>query len=116
MEQVFSVIIPTYNRPGRLRDCLESMARLSYPGECFEVIVVDDGSVDGTREVVEALTRRAGQRVRLVRSGPDVLAPWVCSLIERRGYNKAVVALANKLARIGWAVVARGQAYQAVPA
>jgi hypothetical protein len=29
----------------------------------------------------------------------------------RRGHNKAVVALANKLTRIAWAVVARGECY-----
>jgi len=29
---------------------------------------------------------------------------WVIALAERRGYNKAVSALANKLARIIWAV------------
>jgi hypothetical protein len=33
---------------------------------------------------------------------------WVMALIERRGKNKATVALANKLIRIGWAVVRTG--------
>jgi GT2 family glycosyltransferase len=40
----FSIIIPTYNRPQPLRACLESLARLDYPRDRFEVIVVDDGS------------------------------------------------------------------------
>jgi GT2 family glycosyltransferase len=40
----FSVIIPTYNRPERLRNCLQALARLEYPQDRFEVIVVDDGS------------------------------------------------------------------------
>lgn len=40
----FSIIIPTYNRPERLEQCLQSIASLNYPTECFEVIVVDDGS------------------------------------------------------------------------
>lgn len=42
----------------------------------------------------------------------DTLSLWVMRLIERRGKNKAIVALANKLARIGWAVTTRQQAYQ----
>ena len=33
------------------------------------------------------------------------LAQWVQPIIARRGHNKAVVALANKLARIAWVIV-----------
>jgi glycosyltransferase involved in cell wall biosynthesis len=40
----FSVIIPTYERPGLLAECIRALARLDYPAERFEVIVVDDGS------------------------------------------------------------------------
>ena len=36
------------------------------------------------------------------------LAEWVQPIISRSGYNKAVVALANKLSRIAWVVVATG--------
>ncbi|MEQ9233782.1 glycosyltransferase [Coleofasciculus sp. E2-BRE-01] len=45
MEQfLFSVIIPSYNRPTQLAACLESLTQLDYPRDRFEVIVVDDGS------------------------------------------------------------------------
>lgn len=40
----FSIIIPTYNRPQKIRACLESLSLLHYPRDRFEVIVVDDGS------------------------------------------------------------------------
>ena len=46
----FSVIIPTYNRPAELAACLRGLARLDYPADLLEVIVVDDGgamSLDG---------------------------------------------------------------------
>lgn len=42
----------------------------------------------------------------------DAISRWVTRLIERRGKNKATVALANKLARIAWAVTTTGQAYK----
>lgn len=42
----------------------------------------------------------------------DALSVWVTRLIERRGKNKATVALANKLARIGWAIIHSGKPYQ----
>lgn len=42
----------------------------------------------------------------------DALNVWVTRLVERRGVNKATVALANKLSRIAWAVMVRGNDYQ----
>ncbi|MFE4104659.1 glycosyltransferase [Almyronema epifaneia] len=41
---IFSIIIPTYNRPQQIVACLEALTRLEYPRDRFEVIVVDDGS------------------------------------------------------------------------
>jgi glycosyltransferase involved in cell wall biosynthesis len=48
-----SVIVPTYNRKGYLRETLSSLARQTYPSDRFEVIVVDDGSMDGTVAIAE---------------------------------------------------------------
>ena len=45
---LFSVVIPTYNRLALLQRTLASVRRQSYAD--FEVIVVDDGSTDATRE------------------------------------------------------------------
>ncbi len=42
-QPLFSVIVPTYGRPGQLTTCLQALAHLHYPREHFEVIVVDDG-------------------------------------------------------------------------
>ncbi|ACK72574.1 glycosyl transferase family 2 [Gloeothece citriformis PCC 7424] len=50
---VFSIIIPTYNRPERLATCLESITHLNYPSDRFEVIVVDDGSKVSLDSVVK---------------------------------------------------------------
>ncbi|MHC4443523.1 MAG: glycosyltransferase [Planctomycetota bacterium] len=45
-----SVIIPTYNRKELLADTLESVAAQTFKD--YEIIVVDDGSDDGTREFI----------------------------------------------------------------
>ncbi|MGZ9148858.1 MAG: glycosyltransferase family 2 protein, partial [Candidatus Deferrimicrobiaceae bacterium] len=39
-----SVIVPTYNRPEMLADCLRSILHQTYPN--VEIIVVNDGGVD----------------------------------------------------------------------
>ena len=48
----FSIIIPTYNRPVQLGSCLKAISLLDYPRDCFEVIVVDDGSQKSPEAVV----------------------------------------------------------------
>ncbi len=44
-----SVIVCSYNGRRTIRDCFEGLTRLEYPD--FEVIVVDDGSQDGTADI-----------------------------------------------------------------
>jgi GT2 family glycosyltransferase len=40
---IFSIVIPTYNRPERVAACLEAISHLDYPRDGFEVIMIDDG-------------------------------------------------------------------------
>lgn len=55
---------------------------------------------------------RAALRQFQRQAPPDRLARWVCELAARVGQRKAIVALANKLARICWSVLAHGRPYQ----
>jgi len=52
-----SVVIPTYNRKGSLPGCLSAYAKQDFSPNDFEVILVDDGSTDGTGEAVESLRK-----------------------------------------------------------
>lgn len=47
-----TVVIPTYNRLNKLLETLDALSRQSYRD--FSVIIVDDGSPDGTTEKVKA--------------------------------------------------------------
>jgi glycosyltransferase involved in cell wall biosynthesis/tetratricopeptide (TPR) repeat protein len=49
---LFSVIVPTYNRLPILRKCLAALEAQTLPPANFEVIVIDDGSSDGTQELL----------------------------------------------------------------
>jgi len=50
-----SVVIPTYNRLPRLRRVIAALEHQTFPTAQFEVIVVSDGSTDGTDRVLEQL-------------------------------------------------------------
>lgn len=55
MENYVSVVIPTYNRKDSLPVVLRSLAQQSFPQDCYEILLVDNGSSDGTGEMVESL-------------------------------------------------------------
>ena len=48
-----SVIVPTYNYAHYISEAIDSVLSQSYPRELIEIIVVDDGSADNTREVLK---------------------------------------------------------------
>jgi glycosyltransferase involved in cell wall biosynthesis len=56
-----SVIIPCFNRQAVVAETLAALETQTLPAAEFEVIVVDDGSTDGTLEWLQAQAR-AGQR------------------------------------------------------
>jgi glycosyltransferase involved in cell wall biosynthesis len=56
-----SICIPTYNREHLLKETLDSVFAQTYKD--FEVVIVDDGSTDGTREMLQ----KCGYNVRYYR-------------------------------------------------
>lgn len=66
----------------------------------------------GNRYVRTLLVHGARSVVRVAHRKTDALSRWVLQLIQRCGRNKAIVALANKLARIAWAILRQGGVYQ----
>lgn len=79
----------------------------------------------GDRTTLMGISKRGSQHLRsllvhgaraVVRTAPnktDGNNQWVNQLWERRGFNRATVAVANKNARIIWAVLRTGEAYRA---
>jgi transposase len=59
---------------------------------------------------------RSALRAAATMKQPDRLRTWVLRIRETRGYNKAAVALANKMARIVWAVGKNDRAFESAPA
>jgi len=104
-----SVIVPTSDRAPLLRGCLESLLNQDFPEDRYEIVVVDDGSSDGTADLVLAVAEEAAPKlvryVRQERMGPagarntgvreaegnpllfvddDMMAPptWVRTMVE----------------------------------
>jgi glycosyltransferase involved in cell wall biosynthesis len=48
-----SVVVPTYNNRDVLRRTLEALERQAFPAGEYEILVADDGSTDGTAEMVQ---------------------------------------------------------------
>jgi glycosyltransferase involved in cell wall biosynthesis len=81
-----SIIVPARNEEASLADCLESLT--AQTGVVFEIIVVDDGSTDRTREIAQSFAK-----VRVISPGP-LPDGWT-------GKNNAVIA-GVKEARAPW--------------
>src|ERR1700730_9878398 len=79
----------------------------------------------GDRKVLMGISKRGNQHLRtllvhgaraVVRTAPrktDLNNQWVNQIRERCGFNRATVAVANKNARIIWAVLRMGEPYRA---
>src|SRR5262245_22456213 len=86
-----SVVIATYNRVGPLRVCLDALNRQQDSDGAFEVVVVIDGSTDGTREMLASYQPRYRLRVieqanqgkcRALNHGVSAAAGRFCLLLD----------------------------------
>lgn len=68
----------------------------------------------GDRYLRSLLIHGARSVVRHAKNKEDRLSRWINRIRAERGYNKAAVALANKMARMGWAVLHNKTVYQPV--
>lgn len=65
-EPTLSVVIPVYNDPDGIRLTLESLTGQTLPTQDYEVLAIDNGSDDGTRDVIETYCERYPDLVTLL--------------------------------------------------
>jgi glycosyltransferase involved in cell wall biosynthesis len=95
-----SIIIPALNEAKVIGQCLESIARLDFPVARFEVIVVDNGSTDGTIAIAESFGGRINLRT-LCKKGVRISA--LRNLGAREAVGKVLAFLdADCLAPPDW--------------
>lgn len=95
-----TVVVPAHGRPRALARCLEALARLDYPADRLDVVVVDDGSPDPLRPAVEAMRPGAGRSDGAPRRGSASTEPAVRWI---RQENAGPAAARNRGARAGTA-------------
>ena len=64
-EKLLSVVIPTYNMEAYLRRCLDSVTRDDVPSS-LELIVVNDGSTDGSLAIMQEYKKRRPDVVNII--------------------------------------------------
>lgn len=69
-----SVIVPARNEAVNIGACVGTLLASDYPR--FEVVIVDDGSVDGTTDIARILAARADGRVKLI-EGEALPSGWL---------------------------------------
>jgi len=62
-----SVLIAAYNEEEYIKETIENKLHLNYPKDRLEIIVISDGSTDGTDEIVKQFSKK---NVKLIRQEP----------------------------------------------
>lgn len=95
------------------RDYAASLGLVPKQHTSGDKVVLLGMSKRGNRYLRTLLIHGARAVLKNCSDKTDKLSLWLQALIARRGFNKAAVALANKNARILWAMAVTGQSYQA---
>lgn len=123
---IVSVVVPTYNNRAVLEQCLEGW-RHTADGQPVEILVVEDGCTDGTREYLEGLSRTdwGGRHLRwfheedvhelvctnrgFAEARGSLLLAWQCDMILRgRWFVPELIDTFRRYADIGLISLSRG--------
>ncbi len=97
-----------YRRGRDLSACIGLVPRQHTTGGQIRLLGI---SRRGDRYLRTQLIHGARAVVRVAHRKDDPLSRWVTRLRQQRGTNIATVALANKLLRIAWVIITRGERY-----
>ena len=103
-----SVVVPIFNRRNYVRQQLTSLQNLTYPRDCFEVIVVDNGSTDGAWEDACAIASASDFPLRCYRNPSDLRVPSASRNYGVRQAKGEIVAFTDSDCTVspGWLTAA----------
>lgn len=84
MNDGISIIIPAHNEEKNITDAVESVEKALKPVKNWEIIIVNDGSTDSTKEIIEQLkSKNPGIKAIHFKSNSGIGMVW------RKGIEKA---------------------------
>jgi GT2 family glycosyltransferase len=89
-----SIIIPIYNKKEYTQKCLESIFRHGSKYE-FEIIVVDNGSTDGSGEYLSELEKEKGDKVTVVKNEKNLGFAKACNQGAKKTLGEYLLFLNN---------------------
>ncbi|HEX6138981.1 MAG TPA: glycosyltransferase family 2 protein [Candidatus Limnocylindria bacterium] len=84
-ERWVTLVVPASNEAAVIEDVVRDLVAQDYAderGPCFDVIVVDDGSADGTGDLARAAALPLGDRISVLRREPDAGAATKAAVLE----------------------------------
>lgn len=66
LEPHVAVVVPAFNEEAAIYPSVEALLALDYPADKLDVVVVNDGSTDGTAEEIERVRADSDGRVRTI--------------------------------------------------
>ncbi len=79
-----SIVVATYNRKDKLKKCLNALANQTYPQDNYEIIIVDDGSTDGTYEFLKEKQKEIEKLRRFGQNNKDSLTVKLRTSLQNR--------------------------------
>jgi len=116
LEPKLSIIIPTHNSKSTIQNCIHSLISQSVPRDEFEIIVVDDGSKDGTPSLAKKLGadevivttpcfQGKARNIGVEHSKARLLAFLDSDCIAKEGWIKTIIEELKNLQAIGGPVL-----------
>ena len=84
-----SVIIPVFNRENYINKCIRSILDQSLHRDKYEIIVVDDGSIDGTNQILN----KYDDRINIIRNNKNYGLPYSLNIGIKKSKGRFVIRL-----------------------
>ncbi len=118
-----SVIIPSFNGRHLLGECLSSLQQTDVPAICLDIIVVDNGSDDGSRDYIKdnfpavhiiknpenlgfaeacniGAMHASGDYIVFLNNDTKVDGKWLTSLLDGLDRGKSIICTSSRI--VGW--------------
>lgn len=82
---MLSILIPVYNSEKFLAQCLESVCNQDLPSSDYEIIIINDGSSDGSAKIIEDFQEKQSNIISLKQENKGVSAARNAGLMVAKG-------------------------------